>query len=181
MKTVIIFYCTLLIIPLISSCFDYPEWETEPDYSIEYKTLDFFAEVSEVEGPFTITEGRPIGLYGKAINSYGSEQVSYSITGIITNLESSNEYEILDGDIELISEKRGNKLIGRFSGKGYKTDYDFSINAIISVDIWTGSFKADGGNLTLIIVGTLPKDDNHKMNYKLSISGYLERKVNKTK
>ena len=42
-------------------------------------------------------------------------------------------------------------LVGKFDGNGYKTDTHFYINAAIDVDLWTGSFNAEYGDLESVI------------------------------
>ena len=176
MKTVKKIVFTLFALILTISCNE-TEWPgPRPGNIATYERLTIHAEVSDAEIPVVVTEGFEIDLCGAASACNLSDQTCFSMTALIKNLDATGDFDIQEGEIELLAGNTKCNLTGSFSGQGSKIGNNFEIAAIINVSCGTGAFKADEGELRLTIYGTLPEDDVETMDYELDIDGYLARK-----
>ena len=181
MRTVRKIVRSLFVIVSFAAC-NSPGTEVVPNtWTKDYQQLEIHASVNQAEVPLNIQEGFVFDLSGTTVSCNLTDQLFYYMSGFIRNVQGSGNYEVLEGELALLSENSGCDLVGTFNGTGLKYGNQFEIDAIVKVVYGTGRFEADGGELGMKIKGKQLNDHPEHMEYQLDITGLLEKKVYQVK
>lgn len=89
-------------------------------------------------------------------------------------LNDRGDFMIPEGNIDFLVPNIGCSLVATFYGKGIIEEDQLILNATIDVEYGTGALSADGGELSLNIVGVQTPDQ--LMKYTIEIDGHLENR-----
>ena len=173
MKTVKRILLSVLVFALIGAC-DTPEDVVPQKFAPNQTNFHFEAELQA--SPFTAQNGLDLKITQKTTCNLAEE--------MIVELNSTARYrfgieqiELHDGEIDIILPQTGSYLVGEFEGRAIQNSDQLIIDAEIFVYLGTGALEADGGELSLNIIGTPISDQFTK--YSITIDGYLENRVPK--
>ena len=95
----------------------------------------------------------------------------------IKSFNELSDFRVREGNIDFLIPNSGCYLVANFDGKGTIANDSLVLNATIAVEYGTGTFCADGGELSLKVVGVQTPDQ--LMTYSIEIDGYLENRIPK--
>lgn len=102
---------------------------------------------------------------------------SMRICGLISNVGSSGEFKITEGELSICNESTNCKLLGYFEGTGGVTESGFKFFSEVTVNYGVGGFRADSGKLQLVIKGERIPEMLDKLNYQMMVYGTIEHEV----
>ena len=129
----------------------------------------------------TNSKGNAIQLQDGMTVSFGGQSpcnladvVDYALEAFVSRPNEVGEFTIPTGMFEIKANGGGCYLIGDVEGSGYNYGESVILQAKISVSHGKGTFLAEGGKLEFNLSGQQLPDDPSKMDYTVSVDGYLE-------
>jgi len=123
--------------------------------------------------------GESFQICGSSLNcNLVSTSPSIKLSGVISKVMDTGEFEVSDGELYLCVQSLGCNLVGHYEGKGIEDDYGVRLSGLVYVDHGVGVFKADGGQLQLSMIGERIENNKEEMNFNISVIGYISNRSN---
>ena len=142
---------------------------------VEKRQLQIEAEKSG--RPLVLQEGMTMNFEEVASSCNMAEVVNIHFFAVISQSNSSGEFQIPVSQFDINALNTGCSLTGNFTGIAYKLGQSIRIDGSVDIISGTGNFEADGGKLQITFIGDVAPDKSQIMNYTLKIEGILERQL----
>ena len=170
MKTVKKILSTIIVIIIVFACNEPTEFGPQ---ETTQKT-DFHLEAEIIDQPITKWSSWAIEVNNVTSCNLGQSVIIY-MRGVTHKNEQLNAFEVPYGNIEFSIPGTGCVLTGVFEGYAISDAERLNIDATIFIHHGYGTFEADGGNLSLSILGV--KIPDNLMRYEIKVNGYLEKRI----